>query len=93
MSVPAVDLGLALWFSFVDLPFLPRPPLYTLHIAQLVLGAVCLRLALAREPISDKSGQIYLNRGLMKALLLIFGVLAVCFSVVGFALDRFWRLP
>ena len=82
----------ALGFSFVDLPFLPSPPRYAFYLAQLVVGAVCLRLALAREPISDRSGQIYFNRGFIKALLLILGVFALFFSSAGFVLDRFWKL-
>jgi hypothetical protein len=93
MFVPAVNLRLTgLYAGFIDLPFLPRPPIYTLHISQLVLGVICLRLALIREPIADKSGQVYLNRGWMKTLLLVLGISALFFAVVGFLLDRFWKL-
>jgi hypothetical protein len=57
MLIPAVDLGPTIfWLGLIDLPFFPRPPIYTLHIAQLVLGVICIRLALVREPVTDKSG-------------------------------------
>jgi small-conductance mechanosensitive channel len=93
MFFSTVDLRLAsIRFGVVDLPFFSRPPIYTLQIGQLVLGMICLRLALIREPITDKSGQVYLNRGWMKAVLLILGVCALFFSAVGFLLDRFWGL-
>ena len=74
-----------------DLPFFPRPPLYYLHVAQLVLGVICIRLSLNKEPISDRSGQLYLNRGLMKIALLILGAVALLFSVFGFLFDWFWE--
>jgi hypothetical protein len=93
MFIPTVDLGpTTFWLGLVDLPFFPRPPAYTLHIAQLVLGAICVRLAFIRRPITDKSGQVGLNRGWMKSVLLVLGALALFFAVVGFLLDRFWRL-
>ncbi len=74
-----------------DLPFLPRPPLYVLHIAQLVLGVICLRLSLSKEPINDRSGEIYLNRSFVRAAFLILGLVALLFAASGFVLDWFWH--
>ena len=63
-----------------------------LHIAQLMLGIVCLRLSLTKDPISDRSGQLYLNRGFMKTAFLILGVVALLSSIAGFLFDWFWKL-
>jgi hypothetical protein len=75
----------------VDLPFFSRPPLYVLHIAQLVLGVACIRLFRSKEPISDRSGRIYINQQFMRAAFLILGLAAVLLAISGFVLDWFWR--
>jgi len=80
-----------LYQVLADLPFFPRPPRYTLYVAQLALGLVCLRLSLTKEPLSDKSGRLYLNRGFMRAALMVLGATAFLFSIAGFLLDRFWK--
>jgi hypothetical protein len=85
------SVAFLLYQVLADLPFFPRPPSYTLYVAQSLLGLVCLRLSLTKEPLSDKSGQLYLNRGFMRAALLVLGATALLFSIAGFLLDRFWK--
>jgi hypothetical protein len=80
-----------LYQALADLPFFPRPPRCTLYVAQLVLSLICLRLSFTKEPLSDKSGQLYLNRGFMRAALMVLGATALLFSIAGFLLDRFWK--
>ena len=89
MIVSVVGVSrIACHWVLADLPFFPRPPGYTLYIAQLILGAVCLGISLSKEPITDKSGQVYLNRGFIRVALLILGGLAVVFAAVGFVQDK-----
>lgn len=84
-----VVLRLASNFLIADLPFIPRPPRYIEYIAQLFLGAICLRISLNKASIADRTGQFYFNRGLLRVALLVLGVLAIVFGIAGFVLDRF----
>jgi hypothetical protein len=77
------------WFG--ELPFFPRQPLYMLHIAQLVLGIVCLRLSFVKRPMSDRTGRLFFNQGLGKVAMRSLGIVALLFSVSGFFLDWFWH--
>ncbi len=70
---------------------LPKPPLYFLHIAQLVLGVTCIYAFRAKQPLSDRSGRIYPNQSFIRAAFLIVGVVALVFGISVFALDCFWH--
>lgn len=78
--------------AFLDLPFFPRPPAYEEHIFQLVMGAICIRIGFLKEPLTQKNGEEFSHQGLIRTTLVIFGLVAVGFSVVGFLLDRFWKI-
>jgi len=56
-----------------------------------VLGVVCIRLSLTKDPISDRSGQLYLNQRFMKTAFLILGVVALLSFISGFLLYCFWK--
>lgn len=79
-------------FALMDLPFLPRPPAYEEHIVQLMMGAICIRIACLREPLTMKNGELFPHQVFIRTTLIVFGVAAVLFAAMGFRLDRFWRI-
>jgi small-conductance mechanosensitive channel len=80
------------FLASIDLPFFPRPPAYEEHIAQLMIGAICVRIACLKEPLTLKSGDLLPHQAFMRTTLVVFGIAAILFAAVGFLLDKFWRV-
>jgi hypothetical protein len=75
-------------FTIADLPFLPRPPAYELHIAQLIVGVISIRGAFLKQ-LTGKDGQAFPSQRLLKTTFFIFGGLMVMFAIV----DLILKIP
>jgi hypothetical protein len=75
--------------TIADLPFFPRPPAYGLHLAQLIVGAISLRVAFLKQPLTSKDGQAFPSQRLLKTTFFIFGTLMVVFGT----LDLILKIP
>jgi hypothetical protein len=75
-------------FTLADLPFLPRSPWYEVHIAQLIVGVISIRMAFLKVLIC-KDGQAFPSQRLLKTTFFLFGTLMVMFAI----LDLILKIP